>query len=73
MKVVKARNQKPINFTAVEPIRHGDILKEAPAEQRESVATTSFRPASFLSVQPTLTVYDNPSVGQNSRLVEQIE
>ena len=48
-KVVIARNQTTINLTAVQPIRHGDTSKEAPAEQRESVATTFFRPASFLS------------------------
>ena len=49
MKVVKARNQKTINLTAVQPIRQGDTSKEAPAEQRESISTTFFRPASFLS------------------------
>ena len=56
MKVVKAQNQKT-NLTAVEPIRHGDTLKEAPAKQRESVATTFFRPASFLSGQHVMENY----------------
>ena len=49
MKVVKVRNQKTIYVTAVEPIRRGDTSKESPAEQREGVATTFFRPANFLS------------------------
>ena len=47
--MVKARNQKTINLTPAQPIRRGDSSKDSPAEQRESVATTFFRPASFLS------------------------
>ena len=48
MKVVTARNQKRINLTAVEPIRHVTIHKEAPAEQRKSVATTFLDQQVFL-------------------------
>ena len=40
MKVVEARSQNTINLMAAQPIRHGDSSKEAPAEQRESIATT---------------------------------
>ena len=42
MKVVKARNQKTINLTAVEPIRCGNSSKDSPAEQRKGGATTLF-------------------------------
>ena len=49
MKVVEARNQKTINLTAAQPIRCGDSSKDSPAEQRESIAISFFRPASFLS------------------------
>ena len=50
IKVVKAWNQKTINLTAAQPIRHGDSPKEdLPAEQREGVVTTFLRPWRFLS------------------------
>ena len=48
MKAVKARNQKTINLTAIEPIRRSDSSKDSPAEQREGVATTFLDQQVFL-------------------------
>ena len=42
MKLVKDRIKNLIYLMAVEPIRRGDTLKEAPAKQRQGVATTFF-------------------------------
>ena len=42
MKVVEAQNQKIFDFTVVQPMRHGDLSEEAPAELCKGVATTFF-------------------------------
>ena len=51
MKVVEALNQKTINITAAQPIRHCDSSYDSPAEQREGVATTFFCQQVFLEGQ----------------------
>ena len=43
----EAQNQKTVNLTAVQPIRHGDSSKDVPAEKREGIATTFFSDRKF--------------------------
>ena len=46
--MVKERNQKTINLTAVEPIRHGDTSKAAPSEWLKGMQQPFLDPQVFL-------------------------